>query len=113
MYAYVFNSPTNFTDPTGELAAQAIACGIGGGISIGNDLLSGRKINWGEAGLGCLAGAVGLRGAAELPRLAPKFFHILNHNRYFRIGEGRFGNQRVYRVSVGSQKGGFHSRLWP
>jgi hypothetical protein len=36
----------------------------------------------------------------------------LNHNRYLRIGYGRFGGKMVPRVSVGGP-GGFHSRLWP
>jgi RHS repeat-associated protein len=66
LYSYVFNQPTIFTDPTGEIApivAAAVACGAGavGGIAV---VLSGRKPTWGELGAGAAIGCVG--GAAVL-----------------------------------------------
>ena len=46
LYAYVFNSPTNYTDPTGEFVVLAvIAWCVGGGLfNVGLDWLSGRKM---------------------------------------------------------------------
>jgi RHS repeat-associated protein len=65
-FSYVLNSPTNFTDPTGEITpvgAAAVGCLIGGGLSVGADVLGGRKINWWNAGAGCAIGALtGLSG---------------------------------------------------
>jgi RHS repeat-associated protein len=65
-FSYVLNSPTNFTDPTGEITpvgAAAVGCLIGGGLSVGADVLGGRKISWWNAGAGCAVGALtGLSG---------------------------------------------------
>ncbi|MBA3611559.1 MAG: hypothetical protein H0W49_01320 [Nitrospirales bacterium] len=61
-YAYTFNSPTNFTDPSGEvgflapLLPPAVACIRGAGSSLLADALSGRKPNLTEAALGCVTG---------------------------------------------------------
>lgn len=57
-YAYTFNSPTNFTDPSGEFVAPLIGCL--GGIALDN-ILSGRKSpqTIGSAAAACAAGAVG------------------------------------------------------
>lgn len=113
LYNYVDNNPTNLTDPTGEIIAQAVACGIGASISISSDVLGGRKPNLMNAGIGCLTAAVGLRLTAELPRLYPPLFHVLNHNPYFRISPGNWYGKMLPRVSIGSRPGGPHSRLWP
>jgi RHS repeat-associated protein len=62
LYGYVFNSPVNLTDPSGEIAlliVAAVACGAGavGGIVV---VLSGRKPTLGSlaagAGIGCAGG---------------------------------------------------------
>ena len=58
-YAYVINSPANYSDPTGEIPPQLIGCAIGSGVSIGADLLAGNKVNWWHAGIGCVTGAIG------------------------------------------------------
>jgi RHS repeat-associated protein len=62
LYAYVLNTPINYTDPSGEIApiiAAGVACGAGavGGIAV---VLSGRKPTWNQlaagAGIGCAGG---------------------------------------------------------
>ena len=64
LYAYVFNTPTQYTDPTGEFVqAMALGCLIGGGTSAAGDLLTGRKIDWPAAGAGCVMGMFGNPGA--------------------------------------------------
>ena len=60
-YAYTFNSPLNFTDPSGELAfapfiPPVVTCLRGAGQSIFLDVLSGRKPSLSEAALGCATG---------------------------------------------------------
>jgi RHS repeat-associated protein len=65
LYAYVFNSPTNGTDPTGQavpiLAAAAGACAGGAAFDVGWDLVfSGPKADpWSAAKRGCLSGLIG------------------------------------------------------
>jgi RHS repeat-associated protein len=59
---YVTNDPINYRDPTGELpvpASVAIGCAVGAGVSIGFDILAGRKISWTGAAVGCAMGAIG------------------------------------------------------
>jgi RHS repeat-associated protein len=73
LYAYVFNDPVNETDPTGEIPAVVIralvGCVAGGGVSIITDTLSGRKVDWGDAAIGCFVG--GLGGSGFELRLGP------------------------------------------
>jgi hypothetical protein len=72
LYAYVGNNPTNLTDPSGENpAAGAVAtcltnAAISGGLSVLEQRLAGRKVNWGWGGVGGAA-AIGCVGglAAE------------------------------------------------
>jgi len=64
-YLYAVNNPLTYTDPTGELVPQLIGCGIGAGVSIGFDLLGGRKISLLGAGIGCALGALGGSGWAS------------------------------------------------
>jgi RHS repeat-associated protein len=66
LYAYVGNSPTNLTDPSGEnplVAACAVGAVVGGGLSYLDQRLSGRKVNWAdvgrEAAIGCVGGLIG------------------------------------------------------
>jgi RHS repeat-associated protein len=57
LYSYVFNSPTNLTDPTGEFAGAMLGgCAFGAASSAAADLISGRKLNWGAAATGCASG---------------------------------------------------------
>jgi RHS repeat-associated protein len=65
LYAYVFNSPLNGTDPSGEilplLAAAAESCVAGGAFDVGWDLVfNGRKADpWSAAKRGCASGLIG------------------------------------------------------
>jgi RHS repeat-associated protein len=112
LHAYVFNSPTNYTDPTGEILPQLVACAIGAGLSAGSDVISGRKVNMTDAALGCVEGALGLRLAADAPWLI--------NGRYVRVGYGQWPgySERIPRIAIGPSplnKGTWwgHWRLWP
>jgi RHS repeat-associated protein len=66
LYAYVFNSPTNLTDPSGEnplVIGCVVGAAFGGGMSYASQRLAGRKVNWAdvgrEAAIGCIGGLVG------------------------------------------------------
>ncbi|MEU6408840.1 RHS repeat-associated core domain-containing protein [Microbispora sp. NPDC046933] len=76
LYAYAGNSPTNYTDPSGN-NPLVVGCLVGGltdgAIDYLSQRLSGRKVDWGLSGVGgaalsgCLLG--GLFGAfAKLPK---------------------------------------------
>lgn len=70
LYAYVGDSPTNATDPSGRIVIAPIvgACALGAAASVLTDLalnfLGGRKNDLGDllgsAAVGCVAGVVGL-----------------------------------------------------
>jgi RHS repeat-associated protein len=63
---FVLNNPTNYIDPTGEIVGSLVGgCAIGAGISIGMDILGGRKIDWSDAGIRCVVGA-GLGGLGRI-----------------------------------------------
>ncbi len=73
-YAYTFNSPTNFTDPSGTivpLIPPALACLRGAASSLAADALSGRKPSLSEAALGCATG--GANRAFGAARAASRF----------------------------------------
>ena len=79
LYNYTFNSPTNFTDPSGEiffLVPLLGKCVVGAALSVGvGKALSGRKYSLGagllDAGLGCLRRlACSERPAEGRPRAA-------------------------------------------
>ncbi len=80
-YAYTFNSPTNFTDPSGTivpLIPPALACLRGAASSLAADALSGRKPNFTEAALGCATGGANkafsaAKAAAKASNNASKF----------------------------------------
>jgi RHS repeat-associated protein len=83
LYAYVFNSPTNFTDPTGEIIPFAVGLGaavggLGGGASAyfaGTSIFQGAAIGAAAgafSGLG-IGGAVGSAGIAVLANVATQF----------------------------------------
>ena len=64
LYAYVFDDPTDLTDPSGEIAPWAAACLGGAAFDAGVELLlSGRKTTLGglanAAGRGCASGLLG------------------------------------------------------
>jgi len=77
LYAYVLNSPTNYTDPTGEFIPQLIGCAVGAGISAGADVLSGRKIDVTDAAIGCGLGALGGFGYGKTVKVG---IHSHYHN---------------------------------
>ncbi len=60
LYAYVSNAPTNYTDPTGELAwiGPLVGCASSAGVGLAIDWIGGRKLDWWGAGADCLSGAV-------------------------------------------------------
>ncbi len=76
LYAYVFNAPTMYSDPTGEAVwvGPLVGCLVGGGGSAAGDWWGGRKIDWPEAAAGCASGAFGGwgRGAAAAAKAAAK-----------------------------------------
>ena len=79
-------------------------CG-GGGISVGLDVLSGRKINWVNAGIGCIGGALvggavrvlGPGGDVGTPKLLQKYtrpylrFDAPHHGQGYHF-DGKFVN---------------------
>ncbi|WP_405087575.1 RHS repeat-associated core domain-containing protein [Microbispora sp. NBC_01389] len=76
LYAYAANSPTNYTDPSGN-NPLVVGCLVGGltdgAIDYLSQRLSGRKVDWGLSGVGgaALSGCLlnGLFGAfAKLPK---------------------------------------------
>jgi RHS repeat-associated protein len=70
LYAYVFNSPINLTDPSGEVAPLVAMClrgAVGGALAAG---LSGRKPDFVDLAVGCLSG--GLIKIPGIPKVAPK-----------------------------------------
>jgi RHS repeat-associated protein len=86
LYAYVFNSPTNLTDPTGQFAVAPwlAACGYGALMDLGADFLSRpldamgrRKGSWSDiqnaAPRGCASGLVGAGIGKALGGLANAF----------------------------------------
>jgi RHS repeat-associated protein len=69
LYAYVFNSPTNYTDPSGEFVQILLGCAGGAFASGAIDVLSGRKIDYGGLALGCAEGAIGVGALKGLQAL--------------------------------------------
>ncbi|HEY4026121.1 MAG TPA: RHS repeat-associated core domain-containing protein, partial [Candidatus Dormibacteraeota bacterium] len=73
--AYAGNSPTNFTDPSGQFIPQLIGClaggALGAGAAWGAAKLSGRKFHWQDAILPALAGCA--VGAIAGPLVAEMF----------------------------------------
>lgn len=55
-YIYTANDPVNYTDPSGEVLVAG--CLVGAGVSVGADILAGRKISISSAGIACAEGAV-------------------------------------------------------
>ena len=63
LYRYVNNSPTNFTDPSGEWANFAIGAAIGAGLDLGVQLWQNggdfSKIKWDSVLISGISGAIG------------------------------------------------------
>ena len=62
LYAYVFNSPTDLTDPSGEnplVVGCVVGAAIGGGMSYASQRLAGRKVNWADVGREAAGGCIG------------------------------------------------------
>jgi RHS repeat-associated protein len=49
LHAYVFNAPTMYSDPTGEVVGAVVAAAAWAGASLAADWGSGRKLDWGAA----------------------------------------------------------------
>jgi|CXWL01.1.fsa_nt_gi RHS repeat-associated protein len=116
LYGYVFNNPTNLTDPSGEIApiiaAAGIACLRGAAQSAGQDLLIGlaqRKvdggginIDWMEAAKGCLTGGFNAgKNAFKFARGAGKSGN--SHNSLGQ-GGGQSGNSGAPTSNVRNSK---------
>ena len=114
MYAYAYNTPTIYTDPTGEFVPQLAGCLIGAGISLGSDVLGERKPSLLNAGLGCLAGA-GVGHLISITRILPigKGIEIV-FSKNFRVGWHRFnlGGNPVNRPHWHSRPGIGRHRPW-
>lgn len=96
LYAYAYNAPTIYNDPTGEFVPQLAGCLIGAGLSLGSDVLGERKPSVLNAGIGCLAGA-GVGHLISITRILPNAKGIeIVFSKNFRVGWHRFnlrGNQ--------------------
>jgi len=78
---------------------------IGGDIDYDSTAYTGGMITgtvWGSAG-------IALRGAAALG--GTRAGHVLNHNRHFRVGPGRWGGDMVPRASSPHLPGDGHAKL--
>lgn len=68
LYGYVFNRPTQLSDPTGEIVIPLLLCAGGAGGSALADWMGGRKFDPIKAAAWCAAGlGLGLAGPAIAP----------------------------------------------
>ncbi|HEY0638613.1 MAG TPA: RHS repeat-associated core domain-containing protein, partial [Pseudonocardiaceae bacterium] len=102
LYAYVENSPTNHTDPSGNnpLVVGCLAgAAIDGGLDYAGQRLSGRKVNWGGVGAaalgGCLGGMLGGLGRAGK--------HLCSFTADTRVTMADGGTRRIADIRVGDQ----------
>jgi RHS repeat-associated protein len=136
LYGYVLNDPVNWIDPEGELPSlpqgvvdfaagfgDAMFFGFSGwardqmGVDGGVDKCSGAYGAGGWAGIGVSSVPFALRGAAAIG--GTRLGHLLNHNRYLRVGPGRMpangaglpAGTHVPRASVGAKPNGPHGDL--
>jgi RHS repeat-associated protein len=56
---YVFNSPTNWSDPTGLWIWVAIGAGLGASIDLGSQLAQGKRIDLVSVGASAISGGLG------------------------------------------------------
>ena len=125
VYGYAAQNPGRWTDPTGELIPQAVAClinpwcrsavGAAAGLIYGFLVDDDGCYTWGEmayyAGLGATSYWGAGKGAAPLfgPTGPFRPGSWLNSGGHFRIGWGRApGNRTVFRAAGGSPKAGNH-----
>ncbi|MEV8508783.1 RHS repeat-associated core domain-containing protein [Actinoplanes sp. NPDC051475] len=123
LYAYTGNSPTNFTDPSGQiiplLVALAGECAIGAVSSVaigwGTAALSGRKYSLGDglgdAAVGCASNLIGLglaKGLSKLPGLfkgagkaASQCGHSFSAGTEVEMGDG--SHRRIADIRVGQR----------
>jgi RHS repeat-associated protein len=65
LYAYTFNAPTRYRDPSGRFVVPLVLCAAGAGGSAAADWMGGRKIDPVKAAMWCAAGAgLGFAGPA-------------------------------------------------
>jgi hypothetical protein len=117
LYAYVFDSPTNFTDPSGEIVPFLLMCGRGALQSIGMDVLAGRKVDWLGAGLDCVTGGLGkIRNVHNVANSIEKTGRAKNklgpipdavgaHTTFKRGGDGKISNYATYEPNPRSPSG--------
>lgn len=105
-WAYASNNPIEIVDPTGQLTWLAGPTIFGGGNLAFQLWSSGGElscVNWIEVGAWATAGAAiqtrpiaGILGHGYRRLFGPGGF--ANNNRYLRIGEGRMGGHRTFRM---------------
>jgi RHS repeat-associated protein len=125
LYAYVGNSPTNWSDPTGEFAwaiGPALGFLTGAGLDLANQLYQGggdwNCVSWGNVGLsglvGAAAGATGPGGPifGRLRYGAPRWGGNLNTGD-FRIGWSFHNGRNWFGMHGGTPKSANHWHRTP
>ncbi len=74
LYRYVDNSPVNFTDPSGLIAANLVGAGIGGSFDLGLQLASNggniSKVDWASVAVSTATGSLGVGLTAKIASLS-------------------------------------------
>ena len=121
LYAYTGNSPTNFTDPSGQIVPLLLGlageCALGAVVNVafgwGTAALSGRKYSWGEglgdAATGCASNLIGLGLAKGVSKFGGLFkgagkatkCHSFSGDTKVEMGDG--SRRRIADVRVGQR----------